>query len=93
MGVVAEAAAEHLANLTTVIVDGARAGRRRLALQREAFDLAALASALAQSLAARAAAKGLTARHIDLADSAAARRGGRSGAPARGGRKPASTMR
>src|SRR5215469_5128850 len=41
-------AAEHIVALTTVVVDAARAGQRRVAPQRERFD----ARALAQSLAA-----------------------------------------
>jgi CheY-like chemotaxis protein len=55
-------AAEHVAVLTSVIVDGARAEVEGLALQRESFDLPALARALHQSLAARAAVKGLMER-------------------------------
>lgn len=55
---VADAAA-HIASLTTVVVDGARAGGRKLPLREQAFDPAALAQALARSLAARAAVSGL----------------------------------
>jgi signal transduction histidine kinase/CheY-like chemotaxis protein len=52
-------AAEHLAELTTLIVEGARAGAGRTALRRETFHLPRLAAALAASLAARAEAKNL----------------------------------
>ncbi|MBX6424381.1 MAG: response regulator [Variibacter sp.] len=61
-------AAEHLAGLTSVIVDGARAKARGLTVQRQAFDVPALARALAQSLAARAAVKGLSARETISAE-------------------------
>lgn len=54
-----KSAAEHLAGLTTIVVDGARAGARGFHLQHEAFDALGLAAALAQSLGARAAVKGL----------------------------------
>ncbi|MCC7347437.1 MAG: response regulator [Variibacter sp.] len=57
-------AADHLAQLTTVVVDGARAGFAKLAPRREAFDLQALAAALSQSLAARAGVKGLVAETV-----------------------------
>src|SRR6516162_11376531 len=59
-------AAEHLAALATLIIEGARAGARALPPRHEAFDLPRLASALAASLAARAEAKNL-ACDIDLA--------------------------
>jgi two-component system, sensor histidine kinase len=52
-------AAKHLAELTTLIVEGARAGAGRTALRRETFHLPRLAAALAASLAARAEAKNL----------------------------------
>lgn len=61
------AAATHIANLTTVVVDGARASRRKLILRDIAFDLPALAAALAQSLAARAAVSGI-ASTVTIAD-------------------------
>jgi len=63
-----KSAAEHLAGLTTLVVDGAHAGGRGLRLQREPFDPAALAAALAQSLAARAAVKDLAAEITPVAD-------------------------
>ncbi len=52
-------AAEHLAELTTLIVEGARAGAGRLPSRNEIFDLPRLAAAVAASLAARAEAKNL----------------------------------
>jgi two-component system, sensor histidine kinase len=55
-------AAEHIVALTTVTVDAARAGQRRVAPQRERFDARALAQSLAASCAARAQAKGLGAK-------------------------------
>jgi CheY-like chemotaxis protein len=55
---VADAAA-HIASLTTVVVDGARARGRKLPLREQTFDPAVLAQALSQSLAARAAVSGL----------------------------------
>src|SRR5262245_34186129 len=51
--------AEHLALLTSLIVDAARAGRAGLVLRRELVRPRRLADALAASLAARAEAKGL----------------------------------
>src|SRR5262245_30738177 len=51
--------AEHLAMLTSLIVDAARADRKGLVLRRELIRPARLADALAASLAARAEAKGL----------------------------------
>jgi two-component system, sensor histidine kinase len=50
-------AAEHLAELTTLIVEGARAGTGKL--RHETFDLPRFAAALAASLSARAEAKDL----------------------------------
>src|ERR1700691_5529709 len=44
-------AAEHLAELTTLIVEGARAGSGHAASRHEAFDLRRFAAALAASLA------------------------------------------
>jgi CheY-like chemotaxis protein len=52
-------AADHLASLTTVVVDGARAGVGKLAPRSERFDPAVLARSLAHSLEARAQTKGL----------------------------------
>jgi CheY-like chemotaxis protein len=52
-------AAEHLAELTTLIVEGARAGTGRHPPRHEAFDLPRFAAVLAASLTARAEAKNL----------------------------------
>src|ERR1700743_2460387 len=52
-------AAEHIVALTTVVVDAARAGQRRVTPRRERFDARTLAQSLAASCAARAHAKGL----------------------------------
>src|ERR1700722_8990041 len=52
-------AAEHLTELTSLMVEGARAGNRRTAPRRETFDLPRLVAALSASLAARAEAKNL----------------------------------
>ena len=60
-------AAEHLANLMTLVVDGVRAGKRGLVLREELFRPRALAKELGATLAARAEAKGLTA-DISIAD-------------------------
>jgi len=51
--------AEHLTDLTTLIVEGARMGAGRGPLRRETFDLSGFAAALAASLAARAETKKL----------------------------------
>src|SRR5215470_3862337 len=53
--------AEHLALLTSLIVDAARADARGLVLRRELIRPRRLADALAASLAARAEAKGIAA--------------------------------
>jgi CheY-like chemotaxis protein len=52
-------AADHLAALATLIVDGARARRRALVLRAEPLRLRALAEAVGATLGARAEAKGL----------------------------------
>jgi signal transduction histidine kinase len=51
--------AEHLAALATLFVDAARSGNAGLAVRQDFFDLRALATAIGDSLAGRAAAKGL----------------------------------
>jgi signal transduction histidine kinase len=51
--------AEHLTALTTLVVDAARAEVEGIVLRDDVFDLGAFAEAAAQSLSARAAAKGL----------------------------------
>src|SRR5437660_426654 len=63
--------AEHLAMLTSLIVDAARAETKGLALRRTAFSPRLLAEALAASLAARAGTKDLASEvHVatDLPD-------------------------
>jgi two-component system, sensor histidine kinase len=57
----AKSAAEHLAHLTTLIVDGVRAQARGLTLRLAPFRLRGFAEAIAATLAARAEAAGLTA--------------------------------
>ena len=61
-------AAEHLANLATLVVDGVRAEARGLALRAEPFRPRALAEAVGGTLAARAEAKGLAANIVIAAD-------------------------
>jgi two-component system, sensor histidine kinase len=60
-------AAEHLAQLSTLVVDGVRAEARGLVLRGEPFRLRALTDAVAGTLAARARTKELTA-DIKIAD-------------------------
>jgi CheY-like chemotaxis protein/nitrogen-specific signal transduction histidine kinase len=59
--------AEHLAALTTLAIDGARAEAAGLILRQEAFRPRRLVEALAESLAARAETKGLKAG-VEVAD-------------------------
>src|SRR6195952_3596000 len=54
-----KAGAEHLAGLATLFVDAARSGRSGLGVRQDFFDLRALARNAGDSLAGRAAAKGL----------------------------------
>jgi CheY-like chemotaxis protein/nitrogen-specific signal transduction histidine kinase len=54
-----KSAAEHLAQLTTLVVGGTKAATRRPALRREPLRPRAVADALAATLAARAETKGL----------------------------------
>jgi len=54
-----KAGAEHLANLATLFVDAARGGNAAAGMRRDLFDLRALARSAGDSLAGRAAAKGL----------------------------------
>ena len=60
-------AAEHLAALATLVVDGVRADKRGLVLREEPFRPRALADAIGATLVARAQAKGLAA-DITVAD-------------------------
>jgi two-component system, sensor histidine kinase len=57
-----KAGAEHLASLATLFVDAAKTGKGASALRQDLFDLRALARSAGDSLAGRAAAKGLQAR-------------------------------
>lgn len=61
-------AAEHLAQLSTLVVDGVRAQARGLVLRAEPFRLRALAEAVAGTLAARAQTKDLGAEIAIAAD-------------------------
>jgi two-component system, sensor histidine kinase len=54
-----KAGAEHLAGLATLFVDAARSGKTGLGVRQDFFDLRALARHAGDSLAGRAAAKGL----------------------------------
>jgi len=56
-----KAGAEHLASLATLFVDAARSGNSGLGVRQDFFDLRALARNAGDSLAGRAAAKGLQA--------------------------------
>jgi CheY-like chemotaxis protein len=60
-------AAEHLANLSTLVVDGVRAEARGLVLRLETFRLRAVVDAVAATLKVRAETKGLAAE-ISLGD-------------------------
>ena len=54
-----KAGAEHLASLATLFVDAARGGNAGIGVRQDLFDLRALARSAGDSLAGRAAAKGL----------------------------------
>src|SRR6202167_3648456 len=54
-----KAGAEHLASLATLFVDAARSGHAGIGVRQDHFDLRALARSAGDSLAGRAAAKGL----------------------------------
>ena len=56
-----KSAAEHLAQLTTIVVDGARADRHKLVLRSYPFRPRQLAESVAATLTARAETKGLAA--------------------------------
>jgi CheY-like chemotaxis protein len=56
-----KAGAEHLASLATLFVDAARSGNTGIGVRQDFFDLRALARNVGDSLAGRAAAKGLQA--------------------------------
>jgi len=59
--------ADHLSALATLFVDAARSRTRKVAARREFFDPRSLTRTVADSLAARAVARGLTAR-IEMSD-------------------------
>jgi two-component system, sensor histidine kinase len=63
-----KAGAEHLSALATVFVDAAKPDRARALIRDDLFDVQALARAAGDSVAGRAAAKGL-ACDVDIADS------------------------
>jgi CheY-like chemotaxis protein len=67
--------AEHLAALTTLVVDAARAQAKGLDLRRDLFDPRRLVDSAAGLLAARAAAKGLASNTIIASDLPARLRG------------------
>jgi len=62
-----KAGAEHLASLATLFVDAARGGKAAAGVRQDFFDLRVLARNAGDSLAGRAAAKGLQSQ-IDLSD-------------------------
>lgn len=62
-----KAGAEHLASLATLFVDAARAGKGGSTPRQDLFDLRTLARSAGDSLAGRAAAKGLQA-HVEISD-------------------------
>jgi CheY-like chemotaxis protein len=62
-----KAGAEHLASLATLFVDAARGGNATAGVRQDLFDLRALARSAGDSLAGRAAAKGLQS-HVDLSE-------------------------
>ncbi|MEZ2146990.1 ATP-binding protein [Bradyrhizobium sp. DN5] len=62
-----KAGAEHLASLATLFVDAARTGKGGSTLRQDLFDLKTLARSAGDSLAGRAAAKGLQAQ-VDISE-------------------------
>lgn len=62
-----KAGAEHLASLATLFVDAARTGKGGNTSRQDLFDLRTLARSAGDSLAGRAAAKGLQAR-VEISD-------------------------
>ena len=82
-----KAGAEHLASLATLFVDAARSGGPGLGVRQDFFDLRALARNAGDSLAGRAAAKGLQSS-VEISEKLPGLRGRRSGPPARGAGKP-----
>jgi two-component system, sensor histidine kinase len=66
-----KAGAEHLASLATLFVDAAKGGSAAAGIRRDLFDLRALARNAGDSLAGRAAAKGLQ-YSVDISEKLAA---------------------
>ncbi len=62
-----KAGAEHLASLATLFVDAAKVGQTAAILRQDLFDLQTFARSVGDSLAGRAAAKGLRSR-VDISD-------------------------
>jgi two-component system, sensor histidine kinase len=62
-----KAGAEHLASLATLFVDAAKGGSAAAGMRQDLFDLRALARNVGDSLAGRAAAKGLQSR-VDIVE-------------------------
>src|SRR6202048_3158680 len=62
-----KAGAEHLASLATLFVDAAKGGSAAAGMRQDLFDLRALARNVGDSLAGRAAAKGLQS-HVNIAE-------------------------
>src|SRR5450631_66698 len=62
-----KAGAEHLASLATLFVDAAKSGKSAAGVRQDLFDLRALARSAGDSLAGRAAAKGLQSR-VDISE-------------------------
>jgi CheY-like chemotaxis protein/nitrogen-specific signal transduction histidine kinase len=62
-----KAGAEHLASLATLFVDAAKSGKSATGVRQDLFDLRALARNAGDSLAGRAAAKGLQSR-VDISE-------------------------
>ena len=62
-----KAGAEHLASLATLFVDAAKSGHGATEVRQDLFDLRALARNIGDSLAGRAAAKGLQSS-VDISD-------------------------
>ena len=79
--------AEHLASLTTLVIDAAKADAGSLTLQQEIFRPRRLIAAISETLAARAETKNLRAE-VTVADDRAGMSGRRSGAAARGAGEP-----
>ena len=82
-----KAGAEHLASLATLFVDAAQSGNAGLGGAAGFFDLRALARNAGDSLAGRAAAKGLQSA-VEISEKLPALRGRRSGPAARRTGKP-----